>query len=49
MMVAFIDEQRELCQNDLEKTFAGTKPTSVVHQESIRAMRELVSEGKIRL
>ena len=48
MMVAFIDEQRELCQDDLKKSFAGTKPTSVVHQESIRAMRELVSEGKIR-
>ena len=48
MMVAFTDEQRELCQDDLKKSFAGTKPTSVVHQESIRAMRELVSEGKIR-
>ena len=48
MMVAFIDEQRELRQDDLKKSFAETKPTSVVHQESIRAMRELVSEGKIR-
>ena len=48
MTVAFMDEQRELCQDDLKKSFAGTKPTSVVHQESIRAMRELVSEGKIR-
>lgn len=48
MMAAFGDEQRELCQDDLKKAFEGIKPTSVVHQESIQAMRELVSEGKIR-
>ena len=48
MMAAFGDEQRELRQEDLKKAFEGIKPTSVVHQESIQAMRKLVSEGKIR-
>ena len=47
MMIAF-GQERQLTQEDLFKTFAEVKPTSVVHEQRIKEMRALVAEGKIR-
>ena len=47
MMIAF-GQEREITQEDLVKTFAEVKPTSVVHEQRIKEMRALVAEGKIR-
>ena len=49
MKVAFCDGGREFTTADLKKAFGLISPTSVIHKKQITKMRQMVTEGKMRM